>query len=160
MSFRKVNLFIFLVALFLFGYAIYMQVVLHISPCALCIMQRICLLFVLVLSLAGALQNPATLGRRIYVGCLCFFSLAGLGFAIRQIYLQHLPPGDAVACLPGIGYMLTHMPMTETLKFLFTGTGQCAIVSWEFLGLSTPIWTLIFFLIFTLFSLVSLRLNK
>jgi disulfide bond formation protein DsbB len=36
---------------------------------------------------------------------------------------------------------------------VFTGSGECAKVDWQFLGLSMPEWTLAWFAIFALGSL-------
>jgi disulfide bond formation protein DsbB len=35
---------------------------------------------------------------------------------------------------------------SETLNRVFTGSGECADVSWQFLGLSMPAWALLCFI--------------
>jgi disulfide bond formation protein DsbB len=42
--------------------------------------------------------------------------------------------------------MLEVFPLSETLRMVFTGSGECAEVVWSFLGLSIPEWTLMCFL--------------
>jgi disulfide bond formation protein DsbB len=39
--------------------------------------------------------------------------------------------------------MLDTFPLGETLKMVFTGSGECADIVWEFLGISMPGWVLI-----------------
>jgi disulfide bond formation protein DsbB len=36
-------------------------------------------------------------------------------------------------------------PLSEALSMIFQGSGECAEVHWQFLGLSMPGWTLIWF---------------
>jgi disulfide bond formation protein DsbB len=41
--------------------------------------------------------------------------------------------------------MLDNFPLSRTLKTLISGTGECAVVDWTFLGLSIAEWSLICF---------------
>jgi disulfide bond formation protein DsbB len=41
--------------------------------------------------------------------------------------------------------MLENLPLAGTIQRLFTGTGQCAVVDWQFLGLSIAEWSAIWF---------------
>jgi protein dithiol:quinone oxidoreductase len=50
-------------------------------------------------------------------------------------------------CGPGLDYMLQAFPLNETLRMVFTGSGECAEVDWAFLGLSMPAWVLISFVL-------------
>jgi disulfide bond formation protein DsbB len=43
--------------------------------------------------------------------------------------------------------------LTETLKAMLNGTGDCAKVDWTLLGLSMPAWVLISFAVLALLSL-------
>jgi disulfide bond formation protein DsbB len=38
--------------------------------------------------------------------------------------------------------MLDNFPLSRVLKTLITGTGECAVVDWTFLGLSIAEWSL------------------
>jgi disulfide bond formation protein DsbB len=42
--------------------------------------------------------------------------------------------------------MLDAFPLSKALAMVFTGSGECANVDWQFLGLSMPAWTLVWFL--------------
>jgi disulfide bond formation protein DsbB len=35
------------------------------------------------------------------------------------------------------------LPIGEALSVIFTGSGECADIKWQFLGLSMPAWVLI-----------------
>ena len=42
--------------------------------------------------------------------------------------------------------MLRTLPLSETLSKVFTASGECAEISWQFLGLSMPAWVLVWFI--------------
>ena len=160
MNVRRINLIGFVIAIALLSYAVYMQFVEHVEPCALCIMQRLSILLLAILFLIALIHNPRKTGRRIYGSLQIIIAIAGAGFAARQLYLQMLPPDPINACLPGISYMFAHMPLSDTLHALLTGTGECAIVSWRFLGLSTPVWTLLFFALFAVIGVITMLSSR
>ena len=93
--------------------------------------------------LAGAVH-----GRFIpaYGSLAALFALGGAGAAGRQVWLQHLPPDKVPQCGPDLAFMLKNLPLSRTLEKLFTGTGECAVVDWTFLGLSIAEWSLAWFL--------------
>jgi disulfide bond formation protein DsbB len=99
-----------------------------------------------LLFLAAAVQAPGRTGSRIYAALIALAGLTGAGISSRHVWLQHLPPGQVPECGPGLDYLLEVFPLAETLKMVFTGSGECAEVSWSFLGLSMPGWALLNFL--------------
>lgn len=132
LSQRLVNLYIFLFCAALLGIALYMEHVMLLEPCPLCIMQRIFFLATGLVALAAFVHNPLARGKAIYGIVSGVMALAGAGFAIRQIYLQHLPKDKIPACLPSISYMLeTDFPMKDVLSVMFSGDGNCAEVTWR-----------------------------
>ena len=44
--------------------------------------------------------------------------------------------------------MLENFPLSRTLKTLVSGTGECAVVDWTFLGLSIAEWSAAWFVAF------------
>ena len=85
------------------------------------------------------------LGERLYAGLGFLFAAGGFGVAARQVWLQHLPPDQVPACGPDLFFMVENFPLTRTLQNLFKGSGQCAEVTWRFLGLSIAEWSLLCF---------------
>jgi disulfide bond formation protein DsbB len=130
----------------LLGYGYYLQFHDGLEPCPLCIFQRIAFLVTGLLFLAAAAQGAGRIGSRIYAILITLAGLTGAGIASRHVWLQSLPPDRVPECGPGLDYMLEVFPLTETLKMVFTGSGECAEVSWTFLGLSMPGWALLNFL--------------
>lgn len=135
--------------------ALYFQFQGGLEPCPLCISQRIMVLAVGLVMLAAVLHNPRTV-RGIRAYALLGFSVAVLGASIsaRHVWLQHLPADEVPACGPGLEYMFHYFPLTDTLKAMLTGTGDCAKVDWTLLGLSMPAWVLLCFLGLAAVSLV------
>ncbi|MGZ8903677.1 MAG: disulfide bond formation protein B, partial [Methylobacter sp.] len=82
--------------------------------------------------------------------------------SVRHIWLQHLPKDEVPECRPGLEYMFENFPLSATLKLMISGTGDCAEVNWEFLGLSMPAWTLVAFLMLATLSILQIwnRENK
>jgi disulfide bond formation protein DsbB len=143
---RVTYLAIFLVALILIAVALYMQYVMELMPCALCITQRVFIIAIGIIGLVAAIQNPRGWGRWVYGGLGVLSAAVGAAVAGRQLWLQSLPPEQAPACGPSIDYVLETFPLREALSILLRGDGNCAEVMWTFLGLSIPGWTLIAFL--------------
>ena len=145
---RLVFLYIFLFTAAMIGIALYMEHVMMLEPCPLCIMQRVFFIVTGLVALAGFLHNPAAKGKFIYGILSGAMAMAGGGFAIRQIYLQHLPEDEIPACLPSISYMWeTDFPLADIASVLFSGDGNCAEVLWvdPVLGLGIPQWALVGF---------------
>jgi disulfide bond formation protein DsbB len=133
--------------------AIYFQFVGGLDPCPLCISQRIMVLGVALVLLAAFFHNPSAKVVRIYAVAGSLFALAGASISARHVWLQHLPVDQVPACGPGLEYMFHYFPLSDTLRAMLTGTGDCAKVDWTLFGLSMPAWLLICFLGLAAFSL-------
>jgi protein dithiol:quinone oxidoreductase len=137
------------------GYALYLQHFEYQDPCPLCLVQRGCYIIIMFAAIAAALH-----GKRfnVYGWVAAAGALTGAGTAARQVWLQHLPKDEVPACGPDLYYMIDNFPLTKMLGLLFKGSGQCAEVTWRFLGLSIAEWSLLWFVLFaTLALLFALR---
>jgi disulfide bond formation protein DsbB len=143
MTSRQGNLLGFAVALSLLAYAYYAQVVLHLEPCPLCIFQRVGVFAIGLMFLIAAVHDPVGWGRRVYASLLALSALATIGVAIRHLYIQSLPEGSVPACGASLDFMLKVFSLGEVLVKVLTGSGECAKVTWTFLGLAMPAWVLI-----------------
>ena len=160
---RPLYLLVFIACLLIMGSAYYMELVLGLEPCPLCWIQRICFILVGLVSLAALLHNPQprpprrrALTARLYAIALLLPTLFGAAIASRQIWLQHQPPESLPSCLPSMDYMLDVLPFRDILQLIFSGTADCAAVSWTFLGLSIAEGSLLAFIGLTLFGLTQL----
>jgi disulfide bond formation protein DsbB len=143
---RWFNLAGFLFCAAVLGYAYHAQFDLGIEPCPLCIFQRVAFLATGVFFLLAAIHHAGRIGSRIYAVLIALSALAGAAIASRHVWLQHLPPDQVPECGPGLDYMLEVFSFSETLRKVFTGSGECAEVNWQFLGFSMPEWGLLCFL--------------
>lgn len=144
---RRANLLGLLACAGLMGYALYAQFHLHLEPCLLCIFQRIAVIGLGVAFLAAALHHPNGWGARVYGGLEFILAAGGAAVALRHIYVQHLPEDMAPPCGPGFGYLFAHLPFGKFLVQVFTGSADCSIVTWTFLGMTMPEWLLVWFVI-------------
>jgi disulfide bond formation protein DsbB len=143
MTSRQGNLLGFAACAGLLAYAYYAQFVLHLEPCPLCIFQRVGVFALGVMFLIAALHDPVGWARRIYASLLTVAALATIGVAVRQLYIQHLPEGSVPACGASLDFMLKVFSLSEVLVKVLSGSGECAKVTWTFLGLAMPAWVLI-----------------
>ena len=142
-SARGLNFAGFLVCVGLLGYAWYAQAVLGLEPCPLCIFQRLGVAACGLLFLLATLHNPGRAGLTFY-GLLLLLAAALTGaVAARHLWIQHLPEGAVPACGASLNYLLEVFPLIDVIRKVLTGSGECARVTWRFLGLSMPAWVLI-----------------
>ncbi len=127
----------------LMAYALYAQHGLGLEPCPLCILQRVAVISLGGIFLVSAVHPAGAVGRRVYGTLLALVALAGSGVAGRHVWLTTLPPERIPACGPGLDFMLESFPLREALAMVLSGSGECASVDWQFLGLSMPAWVLV-----------------
>jgi disulfide bond formation protein DsbB len=128
----------------LLAYALYAQSHLGLEPCPLCIFQRIGVALLGAVFLIAALHDPrARPGRIVYATALALAALATAGVAARHLYVQSLPPGTLPSCGAPLAALMKFMPLTQLIRKVLTGSGECGIVNWRFLGLAMPAWVLI-----------------
>ncbi|BAO83396.1 disulfide bond formation protein DsbB [Serpentinimonas maccroryi] len=150
---RRWLLLLALVCVGMFGYGLYLQHVVGLQPCPMCVVQRYALLGVMLL----ALLTAAFPQRGVHLaGSVAIVLMAGFGAftAARQSWLQWYPP-EFVTCGRDFYGMIASFPLERVIPMLFSGSGDCAKVDWIFLGLTIANWS---FLVFTGMALLALAL--
>jgi disulfide bond formation protein DsbB len=140
---RLVNLLGFFACSAMMAFALFAEHVLDLVPCPLCVFQRMAVIAMGTIFLISAIHNPAGIGRKVYAGLLFLAAGAGVLVAGRHLWLQIMPEDQVPACGPGFGYIIDSFPFSEALAMIFTGSGECADIAWQFIGLSMPAWVLI-----------------
>lgn len=131
----------------------YFQYMQGLEPCPLCLMQRLSAILLFMVSFLSVYVS--TIKRARILTVFQFFIAAfGLFFAIRQLWLQSLPVDQMPACMPGLDVLIRYFPLEKVVHALLWGTGDCGEVSWQWLGLTMPAWTALFFSLFLLMDLI------
>jgi disulfide bond formation protein DsbB len=138
------------IAMLAFG--LYLQHVVGLEPCPMCIVQRYALVGVAVV--AGL---TAFVKSRIGVATGSFLVLLLAGFggftAARQSWLQWYPP-EIASCGRDFYGMIENFPLKRAIPMIFRGSGDCTKVDWTFLGLSIANWSFLWFVFFALVAIV------
>ena len=140
---RNGNMLGFLACCGLMAYALFVQYGLNEEPCPLCVLQRVAVIATGIVFLAAALHNPRDGLARIYAVLIGLAALAGIGVAARHVWIIAQPPGSVAECGASLDYMMDVLPLHEVLGKVLSGSGECAKVTWEFLGISMPAWVLL-----------------
>ena len=154
LSARQIYLIIFLAVGGLIGYAAYSIKILGLEPCPLCITQQFFYSIVGITAFIAFNHNPLAIISRFYAAIISLASAAGIWVAGRQVWLQSLPEDEVPLCGPPLEYILEVFPFGDLLTALFMGDGNCAEISWQFLGLSMAGWSLIWFALFLVLSIL------
>ena len=145
-QFRLLSLLPFLTCAGLLAYALYVEYVMFLMPCNLCILQRVVFVIIGVLFFVGSVKPVQFWGRKVLGLLLLVATGTGVGIASRHVWLQNLPPELVPDCGPSMEMMMESSPLWDVLSTVLTASGNCAEIQWEFLGLSMPSWTLICFI--------------
>ena len=129
----------------LMGYALYEEHVVGLAACPLCILQRIALIALGLVFAVAALHAPRGAGARVYGVLGALAALTGMGISGWHVRLQNLPPAEVPACGPGYDYIMDTFGWLDGLSMIFTASGECSEVNWQFLGLSMPAWLFVWF---------------
>lgn len=127
---------------------LYLQLVLEMLPCPLCILQRYAFAAVaLVCIITLLLPSAAT---RAGAALACVASLTGAGMAIRHLWVKAHPE---ISCgIDPLETALNKVFIAEWLPTLFQADGLCTTEYAPILGLSIPQWALVWFAIFALLT--------
>lgn len=144
----------------LIGFAIYSQFAWGLKPCPMCIFQRLAFAGLgVVLLLAGVHAPSGHTGRRAWGLSALVAALVGIGLAGRHVLLQLFPPAMP-SCGAPFAFMRETMDTPSLIKQVLTGTGDCGLVDWTFLGLSMPWWSLIWFVLLGAWALYAAFLRR
>ena len=125
------------------GFGMYLQHVVGLNPCPMCIVQRYALVAVALWAGVGATAK----GRGVHLlmaGLILVTSLSGAFVAARQSWLQWYPP-EVASCGRDLYGMIEAFPLKKALPMIFRGTGDCTQIDWTFLGGSIANWSFLCF---------------
>ena len=159
-SLRLYSFIPFITTVLLLAYAYYEEYVEYLDPCPLCMVQRLVFAVIGVIFLLTLVKPPQFVLRKVVAVIIAIVSLMGVAVSARHIWIQNLPADEVPACGPGLFYMLDTLPFGSVLQEILQGSGECAEVSWRFLGLTMPMWTLVCFIGFVIYTIIWSTLTK
>ena len=140
------------------AFGMYLQHVVGLDPCPMCIVQRYALFLVAVT--AGVASARAPKGWWMSWASV---ALAACGFgaftAARQSWLQWYPP-EVATCGRDFYGMIENYPIGRAIPMIFRGSGDCTVVDWTFLGGSIANWSFVCFTLIGLGLLVLLARHR
>lgn len=130
--------------------AMYLQHVMDLLPCPLCVIQRYLFIAIGIAALIGAFSRKPKLGAGL--GLLA--ALGGIGVGAKHLYvLAH--PGLSCGIDP-METLLNKIPTATFLPWVFQADGLCENATEGLFGLSIPQWAVVWFGLFALVSLWTL----
>jgi disulfide bond formation protein DsbB len=150
---RRVLALVSVVCVAMLAFGLYLQHVVGLEPCPMCIVQRYALILVAIVTGLTAFASKKGL---LMTGSFVTLLLAGFGafVAARQSFLQWYPP-EVASCGRDFYGMIETFPLQRAIPMIFKGSGDCSKIDWTFLGLSIANWS---FLCFSAIVLVMLAL--
>jgi disulfide bond formation protein DsbB len=137
-----------LACVLMLAFGLYLQHVVGLEPCPMCIVQRYALVLVaLFTGLAGVFRNVAL---RVAGGLLALVAAVGGAYtAASQSWLQWYPP-EVVSCGRDLYGMIETFPLKRALPMIFRGGGDCSKIDWSLFGLTLANWSFIAFVVLSL----------
>ena len=151
---RRVLALISVACVAMLAFGMYLQHVVGLEPCPMCIVQRYALILVAVFAGLASLGGK----KGWWMSFTVLAVLAG-GFgaftAARQSWLQWYPP-EVATCGRDFYGMVENYPLSRAIPMIFRGSGDCTAIDWTFLGGSIANWSFVWFVLFALVLLALL----
>ena len=151
---RRVLALISVACVAMLAFGLYLQHVVGLEPCPMCIVQRYALILVAIFTGLASLR-----GQKSWWMSFGVLALLSSGFgafvAARQSWLQWYPP-EFATCGRDFYGMIEHYSFSRSIPMIFQGSGDCAAIDWTFLGGSIANWSFVCFVIISLALLVLL----
>ncbi len=140
---RRVLVLVSLACVGLLAYGLYLQHVVGLEPCPMCIVQRYALVLV---AIVAAITSSSNKRGVLVAGSVLTLAIAGFGafVAARQSWLQWYPP-EVASCGRDFYGMIETFPLKRAIPMIFRGGGDCTQVDWTFLGGSIANWSFLCF---------------
>ena len=145
---------IILACLGLLGFALYLQLVLDMLPCPLCVMQRYAFALIAIACLLVLIMPKM---NRAAMSASLLFSIIGGGIAGYQVWAMAQPMGSCGA--DPLSDPMNSFFIAKLFPVMFQANGLCETPYDPILGLSIPAWACVWFVAFAVAS-VYLLLNK
>ena len=136
---------------------LYLQLVLDMMPCPLCVLQRYAFIATAFICLLTVVMPSSVLRAGAALASLA--SVSGAGVAIRHLWVKAHP---TISCgIDPLETSLNKVFFANWFPPMFQADGLCTTEYDPILGLSIPQWALIWFLVFAVvLGLIALRYRQ
>ena len=140
---RRVLLLLCLACIGMLAFGMYLQYIVGLEPCPMCIVQRYALILIAITTGAASAR-----GQKGWINSWSVVALLATGFgafvAARQSWLQWYPP-EFATCGRDFYGMIENYPISRAIPMIFRGSGDCTAIDWTFLGGSIANWSFVCF---------------
>lgn len=155
--------------------SIFIENVILIEPCILCILQRLCFILILITSFIMLIINYFLITHKALINkfllrfllnltgtvSVNLFSLIGMLIAARQSWLQVFHSSVISSCGAGLKALLREYNILQIISMAIQGDLSCSSIGMRILGLSLANWGLILFSMICLLGIIIiLKLHK
>lgn len=127
------------------GFAVfYLQGVVGLTPCPMCIVQREMLIVLGVACLLATACKGLKM-RRLWGALGVLAAALGAFTAAKQSWMQINPP-EFSTCGRDLYGIIESFPIGRAIPMIFSGSGECSVVDWTFLGGTIANWSLLWFI--------------
>ncbi len=151
---RRALALICLACVLMLAFGLYLQHVVGLEPCPMCIVQRYALMLVAIFSGLAALFRQRGL-QRTGTALALLSAIGGAYTAAAQSWLQWNPP-EVVSCGRDLYGMIETFPLKRALPMIFRGGGDCSKIDWSLFGLTLANWSFVAFAVLSVLLLVLL----
>ncbi|WDY57847.1 disulfide bond formation protein B [Pseudomonas sp. PSKL.D1] len=123
-------------------------------PCPLCLSQRLLLGVYALICFAAAVHGPGVRGTLRYARLALASATAGVFLAARHVWLQGAD--NFFDECPMSIWGLLDSPWDEAASQLLLGGPDCSAMTWSFLDLTLPEWSMLAFLCLAALPLICL----
>lgn len=156
-KYRNIQNGMLFLTVFVLMFSLYIEYIHQLQPCPLCVMQRFFAFLFAILCMFG-LALSSLHRAKVVTLIQCAIAILGLYFSGRQLWLQSFSNIEqSVQCMPGLDALLHYFSWLMIIKSFIWGAGDCARIDWRWLGISIPVWSMIYYsIVFT----ISVYLNR
>ncbi|MBV4472885.1 MULTISPECIES: disulfide bond formation protein B [Pseudomonas] len=138
------------------GASYYFEYAVGLTPCTLCLVQRLFLALLTVGCAVAAVHGPRRVGMALYWVWALFAGLGGMTAAWRQVLLQSDSLRQWVNCVPHTEELFSSLPWICALMRMLDNRIDCTELSWTLFDLSIPEWSLLFFVAMSILAVYQL----
>ncbi|MBV4485887.1 disulfide bond formation protein B [Pseudomonas sp. SWRI153] len=146
----------FIAGAFALGASYYLEYAVGLTPCSLCLVQRLFLTLLCACCGAAAVHGPDRASLWLYWMVALGASLGGTTAAWRQVLIQSDPVLQLVHCSPVTEPLPDGFQWVCALRKMFKGGADCAEISWTLFDLSIPEWSLLLFVAVSILAVYQL----